>query len=126
MSAECDFVASRTSIKETCADMDRETVVSSFFGSVSKGKRDRDQNVVQTLEADKMSTTSLNGKRRKNWLSEDFSKLRQTRRLSTGRRQIQILLFMRSISYSYNRLINGLIRIRETKNKLVWRIGIEE
>ena len=29
--------------------MDRETVVSSLFGSVSKGKRDRDQNVVQTL-----------------------------------------------------------------------------
>ena len=28
--------------------MDRETVVSSLFGSVSKGKRDRDQNDVQT------------------------------------------------------------------------------
>ena len=48
VSADCDSVASRTSIKETCADMDRETVVSSLFGSVSKGKRDRDQNVVQT------------------------------------------------------------------------------
>ena len=44
-----DAVASRTCIKETCADMDRETVPSSLFGSVSKGKRDRDQNVVQTL-----------------------------------------------------------------------------
>ena len=30
--------------------MDRETVVSSLFESVSKGKRDRDQNVVQTLK----------------------------------------------------------------------------
>ena len=39
--ADCDSVASRTSIKETCADMDRETVVSSLFGSVSKGKRSR-------------------------------------------------------------------------------------
>ena len=29
--------------------MDRETVVSSLFWSVSKGKRDRDQNVAQTL-----------------------------------------------------------------------------
>ena len=29
--------------------MDRETVVSNLFRSVSKGKRDRDQNVVQTL-----------------------------------------------------------------------------
>ena len=44
-----DAVASRTCIKETCADMDRETVPSSLFGSVSKEKRDRDQNVVQTL-----------------------------------------------------------------------------
>ena len=30
--------------------MDRETVVSSLFESVSKAKRDRDQNVVQTLK----------------------------------------------------------------------------
>ena len=49
MLADCDYVASRTSIKETCADMDRETVVSSPLQSVSKEKRDRDQNVVQTL-----------------------------------------------------------------------------
>ena len=40
--------AHRCSLKETCADMDRETVVSSLVGSVSKEKRDRDQNVVQT------------------------------------------------------------------------------
>ena len=49
VSADCDSVVSRTGIKETCADMDRETVVSSLFGSVSKGKRDRNQKVVQTL-----------------------------------------------------------------------------
>ena len=49
MLADCDSVASRTSIKERCADMDRETVVSSLLGSVSKRKRHRDQNVVQTL-----------------------------------------------------------------------------
>ena len=49
VSADHDSVASGTSIKETCADMDRETVVSCVFGSVSKGKRDRDPNVVQTL-----------------------------------------------------------------------------
>ena len=30
--ADCDFVASRTRIKETCADTDRETVVSSLSG----------------------------------------------------------------------------------------------
>ena len=49
LSADYDSVANRTSIKETCADMDRETVVSSLLGSVSKEERDRDQNVVQTL-----------------------------------------------------------------------------
>ena len=48
--ADRDSVASKTSIKETCADMDRETVVSSLFESVSKEKRDRDLNVVQTLK----------------------------------------------------------------------------
>ena len=49
VSADYDSVACLTSIKETCADMDRETVVSILFESVSKEKRDRDQNVVQTL-----------------------------------------------------------------------------
>ena len=34
--ADNDSVASRTRIKETCADMDRETVVSSLFEAVSK------------------------------------------------------------------------------------------
>ena len=49
VSADDDSVARRTGVKETCADMDRETLVSSLFGSVSKGTRDRDQNVAQTL-----------------------------------------------------------------------------
>ena len=35
VSADSDSVASRTSIQETCVDMDRDTVVSSSFGSVS-------------------------------------------------------------------------------------------
>ena len=48
LSADYDSVASRTSIKETCVDMDNETVVSSIFESVVK--RDRDQHVVQTLK----------------------------------------------------------------------------
>ena len=36
--ADCDSVASRNSIKETCADMDRETVVSSLFWVRVKGE----------------------------------------------------------------------------------------
>ena len=42
--------------------MDRETVVSRLFESVSKGKRDRDQNVVQTVKDRQISKKSLNGK----------------------------------------------------------------
>ena len=42
-----DSVDSRDSIRETCADLDRETVA--LFRPESKGKRDRDQNVVQSL-----------------------------------------------------------------------------
>ena len=69
LSADYDSVASRTrivipsrtGIKETCADTDRQTVVSSLFGSLSKEKRDRDQNVVQTVRG-RISTKSLNGK----------------------------------------------------------------
>ena len=40
--ADRDSVVGRTGIKETCADMDRDTVVSSLFEPLSKGKRDRD------------------------------------------------------------------------------------
>ena len=47
--ADYGAVAGRTRIKETCADTDCETCVSSLFGSVSKEKIDRDLNVVQTL-----------------------------------------------------------------------------
>ena len=47
--ADYDSVDRRKSIMETCADLDRETVVSTLFRPESKSKRDRDQNVVQSL-----------------------------------------------------------------------------
>ena len=50
VSAGYDSVASQTSIKETCADMDHETVVSSLFGSVSKEKRDREEKRCANIE----------------------------------------------------------------------------
>ena len=50
MFADRDSVVGRTSIKETCADMDRETVISSLFESVSREKRDRDPNVVHNIK----------------------------------------------------------------------------
>ena len=46
MTANRDFVVGSSSNKETCADMDRETIGSSLFDSVSREQRDRDQNVV--------------------------------------------------------------------------------
>ena len=47
--ADYESVDSRHGIRETCADPERETAVSTPFRSESKGKRDRDQNVVQSL-----------------------------------------------------------------------------
>ena len=107
-------------------DMDRETVVSSFFWSVSKEKRNRDQHAVQTLRGRKISTKSLNGEL--NWPSEE-KKLAQQRlyeaeadvEVKHWKREILILLLMRSIrssnpnDYNYNKRINGLIRIKTIK-----------
>ena len=57
--------------------MDRETVVSSLFESVSKAKRDRDQNVVQTLKDKRNLHKILERKaelavRGEEWLSKRF------------------------------------------------------
>ena len=43
-----ESVDSRNGIQETGANVDRESVVSTVFSSQSKGKRDRDQNVVHS------------------------------------------------------------------------------
>ena len=76
--ADHDSVASQTSIKESCADMDRETVVSSLFESVSEEKRDRDQNVVdrQNLHEilDRKAELARGGQK---LAQQRFSKLRQ-------------------------------------------------
>ena len=44
-----ESVDSRNGIQETGANLDRESVVSTIFSSQSEGKRDRDQNDVQSL-----------------------------------------------------------------------------
>ena len=43
-----ESVDSRNGIKETGANLDRESVVSTLFRSQSNGKRDRDPNVVHS------------------------------------------------------------------------------
>ena len=62
--ANYDSVASRSSIQETCAGMDRETIVPSFFEFVSREKRDRDFNVVQTLNDRQISSRRKAGSAR--------------------------------------------------------------
>ena len=116
MLADDGSVASRAGIKETCADMDRETVASSLLGSESKGKRDRDHNVVQTLRdrqhkiLEGKAELAVRGE--KVGSAKFYSKLKQTWRSNTGKREILMLLFMRSLScsspnyYSYNRRID--------------------
>ena len=80
--ADRDSVVSRTSIKEICADIDREIVASSLFESVSREKRDRDLNVVQNFKRPATSPQqSLNGK------LKDFTKLRQTWRSNVGKEE---------------------------------------
>ena len=70
MSADYDSIASRTGIKETCADMDRGTVVSSLFGSVSKKKREIEtKTFCKTLRDRQKISKSLKGKL--NWPCEE-------------------------------------------------------
>ena len=52
-----ESVDSRASIQETGADVDGESVVPTIFNSQSKGKRDRDQNVVRSLKDRKSPKT---------------------------------------------------------------------
>ena len=48
-----ESVDSRIGIQETGANLDRESVVPTLFSSQSKGKRDRDQNAVDSLRVRK-------------------------------------------------------------------------
>ena len=80
--------------------MDRETVASSLLGSVSKG-REIETKLCKHWETGKISIKSLNGKlnwpcEENVWLSRYKTKLRQTWRLSIGKRKFRIFLFMRS------------------------------
>ena len=47
--ADYESVDSRNGIREFCANLDRESVVSTLFRSESKGKREGDHNVVHSL-----------------------------------------------------------------------------
>ena len=55
-------VSGRTSLQETGAVSDRESVATTIFSSQSKGKRDRDTNVMHSLKDKEISKKTLNGK----------------------------------------------------------------
>ena len=83
--------------------------------------------------------SSLNGKltrqseeREREWLSKNCIKLRQKLRREIGKREILTSLFKRSIrnlnlnDFSYIKQVDGQIKLREIKNQLVWRTGMEK
>ena len=125
---DCDSVASSlSSTRKVVAD--HETVVS-VEESVSRGKRDRDLNVVQTLK-DRHSVHKFLERKAElavqetSHLRKDYLKLKQ-KWSEIGKRENLILLFMRLIKnwslndWSYNRRTNGLTRLKE------WRIHCGE
>ena len=116
--ADYESVDSRNSIRETCADPDRETVVSISCRSELKGKRDRDQNEVQSFNDSEnlQKIIELKADRRRRENQQNCMKQRQP---NTGKRKIRTLLFMRSIRNlnpnDCNRRINGLNRPKERR-----------
>ena len=107
----------RASIKETCAEMDCGTFVSSLFESVWKVKRN----------------IKLNWPwEDKNWLSKDFTKLWQTWRSDIWKREVRILLSMRLNQEFESPTITALTgesmgwSCSKRRDKFVWRIGNEE
>ena len=71
MLADYDYVASRTGIKETCVDVDREAVVSSLFQSVLKGREIETKMLWQTSR-DWQHLCKINWPgEEKNWPSKD-------------------------------------------------------
>ena len=123
--ADCDSVASRTSIKETCVDMDLEKVVSSLFGSVSNGEERSRPKRCANIERQAKSPQILGRKADSAVRGEKLAQQRLYEaegdvQVKHRKRETRMLLFMTSIrssspnDYSYRRS-NGLTRLRETK-----------
>ena len=112
-------------LQETGAELDRESVATTLFSSQSKGKRDRDTNVVHSLRDRKFPkdlwTESWLGRprRERERLSITCTLLRL--RQETGKREILTSFFRRSIrnlnliDFSYIKQVDGQIGLREIK-----------
>ena len=127
LSADNDSVASRTSIKETCADLARETVVSSLFRVCVKGKErwapKRCANIERHAKSPQIPWTE-------NWIGRARRKIGSAKILrSWGRLGGETLGkekfwycsswdqsgVLNPNDYNYNKRINGLIRLKEIK-----------
>ena len=108
------MVDSRDGIKETGANLDRESVVSIIFSSQPKGNGDRYQNVVH----------SLRNRENLHKILERKMKLRQKLRREIGRREFLTSLSKRPCKslnlndFSYIKQVDGQIRRREIKISL--------
>ena len=99
-----------------------------FLGLNQKGRKLETKTLCKHWETGKIPTQSLNGKLKltvrgqKNWLSKKYMNLRQTWRSNTGKRGIQIWLFVRSVrssslnDFSHNKRIDGQIRLKEVES----------
>ena len=121
--ADYGAVVSRTCIKETCADMDRET-------AVPKGKTEIE---IKTLcnhwEIGNVSTYSLNEQLNspwleKNWLSKDYTKLEHKWKSFFCSLRDQSGVLVPTFTATTCESMGGLGSKRQ--NRLVWRIGNEE
>ena len=91
--ADCESVDTRSGIRETDANMDREAVVSTLFRSESKGKRDRDQNVVHSLRGSEnlhkiFERTAELAARGEKLARQRFFEAEQTWKSNIGKREI--------------------------------------
>ena len=103
-----------------------KTLCPLFFRSESKGKRDRDRNVVQSLRDRENLHKVLERKAemavRGEYLSKHFMKLRLRLRQEIEKREILTLLSERSIKnlnlsdFSYIKQVDGQIMLKEIKS----------
>ena len=119
-------VSGRPGLQETGAISDRESVATTIFISLSRGKRGRDTNVLHSLKDREISTKSLNGKltrpsEEREWLSKKCRKVKQKWRRGIGKRETLTSLFNRpSRSLNLNdfnctKQVGGQIWLREIK-----------
>ena len=134
-----ESVDSRDGIQETGANLERESVVSTLFRSQSKGKRDRDQNVVHSLRdrenLHKILERKVDLAVRGATMAQQqlFLKLRHKLGRGIGKSENSTSLFRRSIrsltlnDFSYIKQVDGQIRLKELKSACMenwnWEIG---